>query len=193
MANRYMNTFREPILEWNLKLNAVADVVQLMAEIQRSWLCEPASRVVANKATAFPHPQHSGWSGAKWLMPVFCRSMLPLPLVLAESLVPHTCPADLESLFIDSEEVRRELPEATERFARIDGELAYACMGVLQPHSLPGGACAEGCLLLAAQSSLSPAAKWHAADLPPQLPCALCCWTLWWPATAWRAATRRDC
>jgi len=40
VANRYMNTFREPILEWNRKLNAVADVVQLMAEIQRSWLCE---------------------------------------------------------------------------------------------------------------------------------------------------------
>lgn len=41
VANRYMNTFREPILDWNRKLNAVADVVQLMSEIQRSWLCEP--------------------------------------------------------------------------------------------------------------------------------------------------------
>lgn len=59
MANRYMNTFREPILEWNHKLNAVADVVQLMAEIQRSWLCEPSPRGLASKATASAHPQHS--------------------------------------------------------------------------------------------------------------------------------------
>ena len=51
---------------------------------------------------------------------------------LSRVLVPPTCPADLESLFIDSDKVRRELPEATERFARIDGELAWRC---LQPHS----------------------------------------------------------
>ena len=39
---------------------------------------------------------------------------MPLP---APSRPP---PADLESLFIQSEEVRRELPEATQRFAKID-------------------------------------------------------------------------
>ncbi|EFN60095.1 hypothetical protein CHLNCDRAFT_133411 [Chlorella variabilis] len=65
MASRFVATFRDDVLAWNKKLNAVADVVQLMAEIQRSW-------------------------------------------------------AYLESLFIQSEEVRRELPEATQRFAGID-------------------------------------------------------------------------
>lgn len=34
MANRYMDTFREPILSWNTKLMAVADVVSLVSEIQ---------------------------------------------------------------------------------------------------------------------------------------------------------------
>lgn len=37
MANRYMATFREPITGWNKKLMAVADVVQLLVEIQRTW------------------------------------------------------------------------------------------------------------------------------------------------------------
>ncbi|GBF96391.1 dynein heavy chain axonemal [Raphidocelis subcapitata] len=68
MANRYMATFRDAILGWNKKLMAVADVVQLLAEIQRTW-------------------------------------------------------AYLESLFIGSEEVKRELPEATARFARIDADV----------------------------------------------------------------------
>jgi hypothetical protein len=31
--------------------------------------------------------------------------------------------ADLESLFVDSDEVKRELPEATQRFARIDAAI----------------------------------------------------------------------
>ena len=35
-------------------------------------------------------------------------------------LLPPLPPADLESLFIQPEEVRRELPEATQRFAKID-------------------------------------------------------------------------
>lgn len=34
MANRYMDTFREPILGWNKKLMAVADVVAIVSEIQ---------------------------------------------------------------------------------------------------------------------------------------------------------------
>lgn len=40
MASRFVATFRDDVLAWNKKLNAVADVVQLMAEIQRSWACE---------------------------------------------------------------------------------------------------------------------------------------------------------
>jgi dynein heavy chain len=68
MANRYMNTFRDAILGWNKKLMAVADVVAILAEIQRTW-------------------------------------------------------AYLESLFIASEEVKKELPEATERFAKIDADV----------------------------------------------------------------------
>ncbi|KAK9867723.1 hypothetical protein WJX84_004647 [Apatococcus fuscideae] len=65
IANRYMNTFRDEILGWNKNLNGVADVNQLMGEIQRTW-------------------------------------------------------AYLESLFIQSEEVKKELPEAATRFAAID-------------------------------------------------------------------------
>lgn len=68
MANRYMATFKDEILGWNRKLNAVADVNQIMSEIQRTW-------------------------------------------------------AYLESLFIYSEEVKRELPDATVRFAGIDKEV----------------------------------------------------------------------
>ncbi len=68
MANRYMNTFRDEILGWNKKLMNVADVNQIITEIQRTW-------------------------------------------------------AYLESLFIHSEEVKKELPEAAVRFANIDKEV----------------------------------------------------------------------
>lgn len=68
MANRYMNTFRDAVLSWNKKLMAVADVVAILSEIQRTW-------------------------------------------------------AYLESLFIASEEVKKELPEATVRFAKIDTDV----------------------------------------------------------------------
>jgi hypothetical protein len=68
MANRYMATFKDPILGWNKKLMAVADVNQIMAEIQRTW-------------------------------------------------------SYLVSLFIDSEEVKKELPEPAARFAVIDQEI----------------------------------------------------------------------
>jgi len=37
MANRYMNTFRDEILGWNKKLMNVADVNQIITEIQRTW------------------------------------------------------------------------------------------------------------------------------------------------------------
>ncbi len=37
MANRYMSTFRDEILGWNKKLMNVADVNQIMGEIQRTW------------------------------------------------------------------------------------------------------------------------------------------------------------
>ena len=68
MANRYMNTFRDEILGWNKKLMNVADVNQIITEIQRTW-------------------------------------------------------AYLESLFIHSEEDKKELPEAAARFANIDKEV----------------------------------------------------------------------
>jgi dynein heavy chain len=68
MANRYMNTFRDLIMGWNKKLMAIADVVAILTEIQRTW-------------------------------------------------------AYLESLFIASEEVKRELPEAATRFAKIDADI----------------------------------------------------------------------
>lgn len=68
MANRYMNTFKDEILGWNKKLMNVADVNQIVIEIQRTW-------------------------------------------------------SYLESLFIASEEVKKELPEATVRFASIDKEV----------------------------------------------------------------------
>ena len=68
MANRYMNTFRDEILGWNKKLMNIADVNQIITEIQRTW-------------------------------------------------------AYLESLFIHSEEVKKELPEAAVRFANIDKEV----------------------------------------------------------------------
>lgn len=65
LANRYMATFKDEILAWNTRLNAVADVYQAVGDIQRTW-------------------------------------------------------AYLEALFIGSEEVRLELPEAAQRFAQID-------------------------------------------------------------------------
>lgn len=68
MANRYMATFKDEIMGWNANLNAVADVTQLLIEIQRTW-------------------------------------------------------AYLESLFVGSEEVRKELPDAAARFADIDREV----------------------------------------------------------------------
>ena len=68
MANRYMKTFEEPILGWNKKLMMVADVNQILSEIQRTW-------------------------------------------------------AYLESLFIHSDEVKKELPEAAGRFKSIDDEV----------------------------------------------------------------------
>lgn len=68
MANRYMATFRDEVTGWSRKLMAVADVVALLAEVQRTW-------------------------------------------------------AYLESLFVGSEEVKRELPDATARFAGIDRDV----------------------------------------------------------------------
>jgi len=68
MANRYMKTFEGPILSWNKKLMMVADVNQILSEIQRTW-------------------------------------------------------AYLESLFIHSDEVKKELPEAATRFKAIDEEV----------------------------------------------------------------------
>ena len=76
LANRYMKTFEEAITGWNKKLMMVADVNQILSEIQRTW-------------------------------------------------------AYLESLFIHSDEVKKELPEAAARFKAIDSVvkkiLAEAC------------------------------------------------------------------
>lgn len=107
VANRFMATFREPILDWNAKLNAVADVMQLMADIQRSWSCERGG-VCGTTAVACLH---------------FCTNPTPASqpvLLLHRAAATPPMPADLESLFIQSDEVRRELPDATQRFAKID-------------------------------------------------------------------------
>eukprot|EP00884_Botryococcus_braunii_P010099 jgi/Botrbrau1/19090/Bobra.0077s0004.1 len=89
MANRYMATFKEDILAWNGRLNAVADVSQAVGDIQRTW-------------------------------------------------------AYLESLFIGSEEVRRELPEAAERFALIDQEVKAILKGFKEEPNCVKSCSAEG-------------------------------------------------
>ena len=48
-----------------------------------------------------------------------CGAHMTAPSSLVSLLRPLPRP-DLESLFIQSEEVRKELPEATQRFAKID-------------------------------------------------------------------------
>ena len=68
MANRYMDTFRDEITGWNKTLASVADVSQIMMEIQRTW-------------------------------------------------------AYLEALFIHSDEVKKELPEAADQFKKIDQKI----------------------------------------------------------------------
>lgn len=63
---------------------------------------------------------------------VLCRWLPGRPwhrgLASSPCLLPSPLWADLDSLFIQSEEVRRELPEATQRFAGIDA----AVRGVLR-------------------------------------------------------------
>jgi hypothetical protein len=60
MSSRFVAAFRDEVQAWNRKLNAVADVVQLMAEIQRSWACERAAlqgcrfRCALNSAVFIP-------------------------------------------------------------------------------------------------------------------------------------------
>ena len=65
MGSRYLKTFEKQVMSWQKNLSSVSDVVQIMAEIQRTW-------------------------------------------------------AYLETLFIGSEEVKKELPEDAIRFAKID-------------------------------------------------------------------------
>jgi dynein heavy chain len=65
MGSRYLATFEKQVTTWQKNLSSVADVVQIMAEIQRTW-------------------------------------------------------AYLETLFIGSEEVKKELPEDAAMFANID-------------------------------------------------------------------------
>lgn len=113
MANRYMNTFRDEILGWNKKLMNVADVNQIMTEIQRTW-------------------------------------------------------AYLESLFIHSEEVKKELPEAATRFANIDKEVKIILkVGRLPPHGF-----SSACAHLLPSSAMMHLNQQHVlwADLPTLLP-----------------------
>ncbi len=65
MGSRYLSTFEKEVTTWQKNLSSVADVVQIMAEIQRTW-------------------------------------------------------AYLETLFIGSDEVKKELPEDAAMFANID-------------------------------------------------------------------------
>ena len=48
--------------------------------------------------------------------------------------------ADLESLFISSEEVKKELPEATQRFVKIDADVKSILAGFQQTPN-----CVESC------------------------------------------------
>jgi dynein heavy chain len=48
--------------------------------------------------------------------------------------------AYLESLFISSEEVKKELPEATQRFVKIDADVKSVLAGFKQTHN-----CVESC------------------------------------------------
>lgn len=66
MANLYMDTFRDPILGWNKKLMAVADVVATVGEIQvstKSQLGQQGRKICGlskhdNQALAQPHIKH---------------------------------------------------------------------------------------------------------------------------------------
>ena len=76
MGSRYLDTFKEQVEGWQKNLAAVADVVSLMSEIQRTW-------------------------------------------------------AYLETLFIGSEEVKKELPVDAERFVGIDIDVKQVLKDIL--------------------------------------------------------------
>jgi dynein heavy chain len=67
-SSRYLSTFEERCVYWQKSLAAIAEIIQLLAEVQRSW-------------------------------------------------------SFLENLFIHSEEVKKELPEVSEKFVGIDKEV----------------------------------------------------------------------
>jgi dynein heavy chain len=54
--------------------------------------------------------------------------------------------AYLESLFISSEEVRKELPEATQRFVKIDGDVKSILAGLKQTQNCVASCSKEGLL-----------------------------------------------
>ena len=89
MANKYMKTFEEPITGWNKKLMMVADVNNIMSEIQRTW-------------------------------------------------------AYLESLFIYSDEVKKELPEAAARFKKIDSVIKSILKEACATKNVVNSACKDG-------------------------------------------------
>ena len=89
LANRYMKTFEGQITGWHKKLMTVADVNQILSEIQRTW-------------------------------------------------------AYLESLFIHSDEVKKELPEAAARFKSIDNVVKGILKEACATKNVVASACKEG-------------------------------------------------
>jgi dynein heavy chain len=114
MANRYMNTFRDLVLGWNKKLMAVADVVAILTEIQRTW-------------------------------------------------------AYLESLFVASEEVKKELPEATVRFAKIDADVKSVLAEFKKVQNCVACCGKDGLLKFLEQQQ----SELEVSLIPPGLPCCL--------------------
>eukprot|EP00899_Mesostigma_viride_P003607 jgi/Mesvir1/13247/Mv18980-RA.1 len=89
MASRYVATFQDEVTGWNKKLATVADVVQILNEIQRTW-------------------------------------------------------SYLESLFIHSDEVKKELPDDATRFAGIDTEVKKILRMVAQKRKVVDVCTQEG-------------------------------------------------
>lgn len=137
MANRYMATFRDPITSWNKKLMAVADVVQLLVEIQRTWAYLESLFIGSEEVTrqwgVFPNSGTpcqvlpGGPSAA-----AHARSSQRRPQCSAAAAPLISRPSPLGSPHSPLQ-VKRELPDATQRFARIDTDIK----GVLRVRACP--------------------------------------------------------
>ena len=136
-----------------------------------------------------------------WLAELLCTiQVLHMPPCVSSWLRDCHRPTDLESLFI-GDEVRRELPEATQRFAGIDGELGLVVAAGSMQRRFGCGHCLSMLFRRAAAffKSLvllcpSKTEKKYCGDekmckiltgvsVDVQPLCALCCSTLWWRAT----------